>query len=246
MAAGKKDKVAVKAAKTARRQARRAQWTQVWQAFQMQRKEDSGLLPWMIGSIVASTLVFAGVGILIGSLWVFVPFGVIVGVLAAVIIFSRRIQKSVYKRADGQPGAAGWALTNLKGGWKVTQGVAATGHFDVVHLVIGRPGVILVGEGAAHRVKPLLAQQKKRIARVVDSQTPIYDFVIGGNEEEKEVPLAKLQTRLLKLPRNLGTKQVDAIEARLASLTKDGPAMPKGPMPGTAKMRSVGRAAKRR
>ena len=61
----------------------------------------------------------------------------------------------------------------------MTPGVAATGHLDAVHRVIGRPGVIFVGEGSAARVKPLLAQEKKRTARLV-GEIPIYDVVIGN------------------------------------------------------------------
>ena len=58
----------------------------------------------------------------------------------AFIIFGRRAQKSVYSKAEGQTGAAAWALDNMRGKWRVTAGVAATGHFDAVHRVIGRLG----------------------------------------------------------------------------------------------------------
>ena len=89
-----------------------------------------------------------------------IPIGVMLGGLMMFIIFGRRAQKSIYRRAEGQTGAAAWALDNMRGKWRVSPGVAATGHFDAVHRVLGRPGVILVGEGSATRVKPLLAQEK--------------------------------------------------------------------------------------
>ena len=88
----------------------------------------------------------------------------------------------------------------MRGQWRVTPGVAGTTHLDAVHRVIGRPGVILVAEGAPHRVKSLLAQEKKRTARVVGT-TPIYDIVVGN--EEGQIPLGKLQRHLMKLPRNI-------------------------------------------
>ena len=78
-----------------------------------------------------------------------IVLGVLLGGLVAFIIFGRRAQKSVYRKAEGQTGAAAWALENLRGKWRVTPGVAATGHFDAVHRVIGKPGVIFVGEGSA-------------------------------------------------------------------------------------------------
>src|SRR5919206_254689 len=109
-------------------------------------------------------------------------------------------------KAEGQTGAAAWALENLRGKWRVTPGVAATGHLDAVHRVIGRPGVIFVGEGSAARVKPLLAQEKKRTARLV-GDVPIYDIVVGNGEGE--VALAKLERHLTKLPANITAKQMD-------------------------------------
>ena len=50
---------------------------------------------------------------------------------------------------------------------------------------------MLVGEGAPHRVAALLAQEKKRVARVV-GDTPIYDVIVGDGEGE--VPLAQAAT----------------------------------------------------
>ena len=154
-------------------------------------------------------------------MYMMIPLGVVLGALVAFIIFGRRAQKSVYRKAEGQTGAAAWALDNLRGKWRVTPGVAATGHFDAVHRVIGRPGVIFVGEGSAARVKPLLAQEKKRTARLV-GDIPIYDVVVGNGEGE--VPLAKLERHLTKLPANITVKQMDSLESRLAALgTKVGP-----------------------
>jgi hypothetical protein len=153
------------------------------------------------------------------------------------------MQKSVYTQAEGQPGAAGWALDTMRGQWRVTQGVAGTTQLDVVHRVIGRPGVILVGEGSAHRVRGLLAQEKKRAARLVGN-IPIYDIVVGN--EEGQVPLRKLQQHVAKLPSNINAKQMDILEGRLNALGSRSAQVPKGPMPQGAKMRSVQRAVRRR
>jgi hypothetical protein len=50
----------------------------------------------------------------------------------------------------------------------------------------------------------------------------------------------------MKLPRNLGPKQVDKLETRLSALASRGAAMPKGPMPAGAKMRNIQRTIRRR
>ncbi|GAB2960871.1 DUF4191 domain-containing protein [Amycolatopsis acidiphila] len=241
--AGKQDKEAAKQAKRDKRAAGKARRGQIFEAFKMQRKEDKALIPWMLGSVIVVAGVVFGVGFFFNAQWILLPLGIVLGVLLAVIIFGRRVQKTVYSKADGQPGAAGWALDNMRGNWRVTQTVAATTQLDAVHRVLGAPGVILVGEGAPHRVKNLVAQEKKRIARLV-GDTPIYEVIIGN--DEGQTPLRRLQPQLVKLPRNLKPPQVAALEAKLAALGNRGAAMPKGPIPQGAKMRNVQRTIRRR
>ncbi|MGW0523834.1 DUF4191 domain-containing protein [Crossiella sp. NPDC003009] len=241
----KLDKAAAKEASRERRAASKARRKQIFEAFKMQRREDKWLLPLMILAVLGSTGVVFGIGWLIGYPWVVLPLGIAIGALLAVSIFGRRVQRNVYSKADGQPGAAAWALDNLRGKWRVTQAVAGTTQLDAVHRVLGRPGVVLVGEGVPHRVKPLLAQEKKRIGRLI-GDTPIYDVIVGNDEDEKQVPLRRLQTHLSKLPRNITVAQMDVIEKRLAALASRGAALPKGPLPQGAKMRNVQRTIRRR
>ncbi len=114
---------------------------------------------------------------------------------------------------------------------------------DLVHRLVGRPGVVLIGEGAPQRVRGLIAQEKKKIARVA-GETPIYDFVVGT--EEGTVPLRKLNITVNKLPRNLTKTEVTTLEKRLAALGNRRPPVPQGPMPAGAKQRNVQRAVRRR
>ncbi|OBK49104.1 DUF4191 domain-containing protein [Mycobacterium sp. 1081908.1] len=241
------NKAARAQAAAARKAAAKERRGQLWQAFNMQRKEDKRLLPYMIGAFVLIVGAAVAVGIWAGGLTMItmILFGVLLGALVAFIIFSRRAQRAVYSKAEGQTGAAAWVLDNLRGKWRVTPGVAATGHFDAVHRVLGRPGVILVGEGSAVRVKPLLAQEKKRTARLV-GEAPIYDIVVGNGEGE--VPLGKLERHLTRLPNNITAKQIDSLESRLAALGSRAGAgvMPKGPLPNAGKMRGVQRTVRRR
>ncbi|MEM6109419.1 DUF4191 domain-containing protein [Mycobacterium sp. 050272] len=241
------NKAARAAAAAERKAAAKERRGQLWQAFNVQRKQDKRLLPYMIGAFVLIVAVSTTVGVLVGGFTMFtlIPLGVVLGALVAFIIFGRRAQKSIYRQAEGQTGAAAWVLDNLRGKWRVTPGVAATGHFDAVHRVIGRPGVILVGEGATSRVKPLLAQEKKRTARLV-GDVPIYDIVVGNGEGE--VALSKLERHLTKLPANISVKQMDTLESRLTALgSRAGAAvMPKGPLPNAGKMRGVQRTVRRK
>src|ERR1700758_5638534 len=241
------NKAARAQAQAARKAESRERRTQLWQAFNVQRKEDKRLLPYMIGAFVLIVGISVAAGVSVGgfTMITMIPLGVVLGVLVAFIIFGRRAQRSVYSKAEGQTGAAAWALENLRGKWRVTPGVAATGHFDAVHRVIGRPGGILVAEGSPARLKPLLAQEKKRTARLV-GDIPIYDIVVGNGDGE--VPLAKLERHLARLPANITVKQMDSLESRLSALgSRTGAAiLPKGPVPNTGKMRGVQRTVRRK
>lgn len=241
------NKAAQATAKANRKAAARQRRVQLWQAFQLQRKEDGRLLPYMIGAFVLVVSGSVALGLAGGTFTriTMIPLGVVLGVLVALVIFGRRAQRSVYRRAEGQAGAAAWILDNMRGKWRVTPGVAGTGHFDAVHRVIGRPGVIFVAEGSAARVKPLLAQEKKRTARLIGS-VPIYDVVVGTGADD--VPLAKLERFLTKLPANITVKQMDALEKQLTALgSRTGTAAtPKGPLPAGAKLRGVQRTVRRR
>jgi hypothetical protein len=241
------NKAARAQAAAARKAAARERRGQLWQAFNVQRQEDKRLLPYMIGAFVLIVGISVAVGVWAGgfTMITIIPLGVLLGGLVTFIIFSRRAQRSIYSKAEGQTGAAAWVLDNMRGKWRVTPGVAATGHLDAVHRVLGRPGVILVGEGSAVRVKPLLAQEKKRTARVV-GEAPIYDIIVGNGEGE--VPLGKLERHLTRLPNNITAKQIDTLESRLAALGSRAGAgiMPKGPLPNAGKMRGVQRTVRRK
>ena len=241
--APKQDKAAAKEAARAKREASRARRRQIFEAFNTQRREDRWLIPLMSAALVGAAAVAFLLGLIWGVQWMVLPLGIALGALGAMILFGRRVQRTVYTKAEGQPGAAAWALENLRGRWKVSNAVAGTTQLDAVHRVIGRPGIVLVAEGAPHRIKTLLGQEKKRIARLI-GDTPIYDVLVGN--EENQVPLRKLQGHIMKLPRNISSGQIDSLEAKLAALGSRGAAMPKGPMPQGAKMRNVQRAIRRR
>ena len=96
--------------------------------------------------------------------------GLMFGVLSGLIVFSRRAQRAVYGQMEGQVGAAAGALGLLKRGWHVDNAIAFTKQQDVVHRVVGPPGILLVGEGSPGRLRALMTSERKRHERVaVDS-----------------------------------------------------------------------------
>jgi hypothetical protein len=213
------------------------------QAYTLTRKNDPKL-PWiMLITFVVVAGVIELIAILFGAPFLFLPIAILFGLLAALVVFGRRAQGSAYRQVEGQPGAAAWVLEGMRGDWRVSAGVAGTTQMDAVHRVLGRPGVILVAEGAPSRVRPLLAQEKKRIARVV-GDAPIYDIVVG--DEEGQVPLRKLSTHVMKLPRNLSGGELNALGKRLSALGGPRMPVPGGPLPGGRQMSVSQRQVRRR
>lgn len=242
---GKLTRAEKKEARIAKRRQRRETWRSMGQAFTLTRKQDPKFLPYLIlFSVLAAAAVYLVIFLITGSALVGIPFAVFAFLIVGMLVFSRRAQTAMYSQAEGQPGAAGWLLQQqLKGDWRLAQGVAGTASLDAVHRLIGRPGIVLVGEGASHRVRGLIAQEKKKVARVA-GDTPIYDITVGTGEGD--IRLGRLNRYLLKLPNNLSKGEVSALEKRLAALGGARSPLPKGPMPQGAKMRNVQRTVRRR
>ncbi len=206
---------------------------QLWVAFTFTRKHDKLLVPLLLIAFLIPIAAAVGLWLFAHTQWFFtLPLGVLLGVLLALILFGRRVAKATYAEVEGQPGAAAAILENIRGNWRLTPAIAVTPQQDVVHRVVGRPGVILVIEGSTQRLKNLIAQEKKRVARIAP-EVPIYELAVGN--EADQVPIRKLQARLLKLPRNITPKQVATLEKRLQALGTR-PPIPKGPMPKGARV----------
>jgi hypothetical protein len=185
----------------------------VWRQL---RTLDPKAAGWVILAGALGLIAGGGLGLLL-SLWAIVPMALLTGLLAALIVFNLRARRAMYTAMEGQLGAAAAILEQMRGAWFVTPAVAVNGKQDLVHRVVGRPGVVLVGEGAAQRVKGLLAQERKRLSRAV-GDIPIHTLIVG--EGEGLIPLGKLQARVNKLPVKLGRKQVAPLERKLKPLTR--------------------------
>jgi len=205
---------------------------QIKQAYRITKQTDKRigliLLAIFLGTFavvfaIAAPLVHWLVGLILGF-----P----TALLATTFVFGRRAEKAAYSQYEGQPGAAAASLGMLKRGWDVKPGVAFTKNQDLVHRVVGRPGIVLIGEGHPNRVRNLLTAEKRKHARAA-GEVPIYDIVAGDGEDE--VPLRKLGRHVMKLPRNLRPAEVTDVLQRLRALDAMRPQVPtpKGPMPTT-------------
>ncbi|WP_374201575.1 DUF4191 domain-containing protein [Actinocorallia sp. API 0066] len=200
---------------------------QIRMVAQMVNRADRKALPLVFAAALGTLALCVVIGILWAPLWFMIPLGVMLAVIVGLIVFGQFAQRTQYKMLEGQIGAAYGVLDTMRGNWVITPAVAGNRNLDVVHRVVGRPGVILVSEGPASRVGSLLGAEKKKISRLAAGVT-IYDVQVG--DEEGQVPLSKLQSKLAKLPRNLSKAQVNDLNDRMRALPAR-PAAPGGPVP---------------
>lgn len=203
---------------------------QIALTYKMTRRADSkiGLVLAAVGIVTFGVLL--GIGFLIGYPVYLGILGALLAFLAMAIVFGRRAERAAFGQMEGQPGAAAAVLDNIGRGWTTTPAVAMNRSQDVVHRAVGKAGIVLIGEGNPNRLKSLLAAEKKKMARIV-VDVPVNDFIVGN--EEGQVPLKKLRTRMLKLPRVLGGPQVTQTNDRLKAMgdLMSNMPLPKGPMP---------------
>jgi hypothetical protein len=207
---------------------------QIRSAYQLTKKSDPRIGLILAGIFLGVLAIFAVVGILTGHLLVLLPLGFALGLLAATIVFGRRVEKAAYSQIEGQAGAAASALQTLRRGWNVTPAVAVTKNADIVHRVVGRPGIILVGEGQPSRVKNLLSAEGKKHTRVAGG-APVIQLVAGKGEDE--IDIRKLTKHVMKLPAALQPSEITDLLQRLKALDAVRPQvpMPKGPVPTSLK-----------
>jgi Domain of unknown function (DUF4191) len=196
------------------------------------RKGDPKALPLVALAGLGTAAVVILIGFFVGLIYLFIPLGILTGLLAAMVLFGRFATAAQYAAVEGQPGGAAAILQSLRGGFTTTPAIAANRNMDVVHRTVGKPGVILVGEGSPSRLPSLLATEKKRIARIAN-QVPIYDFQVG--DAEGQIPIRQLNKKIMKLPRNLRGQDVADLNFRLGMLPQQ-LQMPKGPIPRSARM----------
>jgi hypothetical protein len=198
---------------------------QIGMVFSFTAKRDKWFAP-LAAAAVLIPLALSVVAVVFWG-WMWLPIGILLALLALLIVLNLRSNKAMMNAAEGQPGAAASILESMRGDWRITPAVSSTTQMDMVHLVIGRPGVILLAEGNPQRVRGLLGQEKRRLAKVIGS-APIHDYLVGQGEDE--LPIRKLRMTLMRLPRTLSGKDVNALDKRLKALTAR-PQMPKGAIP---------------
>ena len=90
---------------------------------------------------------------------------------------------------------------------------------------MGRPGIVLISEGPASRVRALLNTESKRVTKIMRN-VPIHQIQVG--HDEGQVALKDLQRELRRLKNVLTAEEVPQVSARINALRSGEPPIPKG------------------
>lgn len=202
--------------------------SQLRQIYSVTRQAEPRLPLWMLAAFLVTLLVAFLIGLLIGHPVYLTIIGVPLALMVALVVMSRRAERSAYSRMSGQPGVSGAVLKNIRRGWYVEDEPAAIDPRtrDLVFRAIGRPGVALVSEGPLPRVQRLVDGERKRIARVLGPNVPV--LVINVGDGDGQVPLGKLNSKLMRSKPVLTKTEVSQVAARLRALGGMKPPIPKG------------------
>lgn len=207
---------------------------QIKQTYRMAKRSDPRIGLLTLGLILLVLAAFVGLGFVIQPVWMWALVGLPTSLLAGAVLFGRRAERAAYAQIEGEPGAATAALGTLRRGWDSTTAIAMNKQQDVVHRAVGKPGIILVGEGSSHaRLTNLLAQERRRHERI-SPETPVYEIIVGRGEGQ--VPLPKLSKHVTKLPKKLRGAELTELRSRLRALRTSAVPMPKGPLPKGVKL----------
>lgn len=214
---------------------------QIRDVYTITKRSDPAVGWYMLLAFLATFAVLLIVGLFLKMPVVFGIFGVLFGVLSATIIMSRRAERAAYSQIEGQAGAAGAALSSIRRGWytdrePVAADVARTGDISsaaMVYRALGRPGVVLVGEGPTGRVQKLLAAEKKRVERVAPG-VPVTVLRVGYGDNE--IPLAKIASKVQRLKPQITKDEMAMVNKRLKALGGLRAPLPPGIDPTKARM----------
>jgi hypothetical protein len=171
-------------------------------------------LGWLAGSGLGQPIYFA-------------ILGAPLGLLGAFFTLTRFANAAAFSAIEGDIGAGASVLMSIRKGFTTTPAVNVSKNQDMVHRTVGRPGIIVVGEGSPN-VRQLMQDEKKKMERFLPG-VPIHEIYVGNNAGA--TPIRKLEKSLKKLPNTLSKSQLREVRNRLKGVGGMNLPIPKGPMP---------------
>lgn len=202
---------------------------EIRQAYSAIKQLDAKIGWAMLLAALVTFAVIVGIGFLLGGIWrwYLIIVAIPAALLAAVFVMNRRGNKAMYGALEGQAGAAGAALQSVgKRGWyATTEPVAVDANraskasdlsgAAMVFRALGRPGVVLIGEGPKQRALKLLKAEEKKVNRVAPG-VPVHLWVVGDGDDE--VKVAKISSKLTRMRPVLTKEEASVVNKRLKSL----------------------------
>ncbi|GAA2890351.1 DUF4191 domain-containing protein [Microbacterium esteraromaticum] len=191
-----------------------------------------GWLPWaQVAILVAGVLIGLIIGFLISGasvlgliLWGFT--GLMFGVLGAMFLMTRLSTTAMYAKIDGMPGASGHVLsTSLGRNWSASDtpvGINPKTQ-EAVYRVVGRGGIVIVGEGARGRLTRLINEERQKAQRVAHG-VPVTVLYVGHGDED--VAIADLSKTIKKLPKAIDKATMAAVIRRIDSVSQSLSSLP--------------------
>lgn len=191
-----------------------------------------GWLPWaQIAILIAGVLIGLIIGFLISGasvlgliLWGFT--GLMFGVLGAMFLMTRLSTTAMYAKIDGMPGASGHVLsTSLGRNWSASDtpvGINPKTQ-EAVYRVVGRGGIVIVGEGARGRLTRLINEERQKAQRVAHG-VPVTVLYVGHGDDD--VAIADLSKRIRKLPKAIDKATMAAVIRRIESVSQSLSSLP--------------------
>jgi len=204
-------------------------YVQIKETYKFASNEISFLALRLLAVFAVVFGILFAIGVAIDQTVFFGIFAFGTGLLATTFYFGKIAEKAAYSSIAGQVGAAASVLNAIRGAWFVTPAVGVDKNQNMVHRVVGRPGIVLVGEGSRPAV--LLAEQRKAHARYAQG-VPIHEIIL----DEGDVTISNLQKTIKKLGKSLRPAEVTQVRNRLKALPQTALPIPKGPLPQGRKM----------
>ncbi|WP_448072290.1 DUF4191 domain-containing protein [Georgenia yuyongxinii] len=223
----RKSKSDVEGSSAAPQEKKRRWYHNIADAYRLTKQVNPNITWILIGVFVLVMGVALVIGFAWGHPWYMTFFGLLLALMLMMIVLAQQTRKAGYSQIEGQPGAAGAALGQIRRGWNIQEQPVAVNPRtqDLVFRMVGRPGIVLVSEGPGHRVQRLLDDERRKVARVAPN-VPVH-LVQCGNDEG-QVPLAKLVGHVQKLKGKLTPAEVAAVAKRLQALGSARMPIPKG------------------
>lgn len=214
---------------------------QITSVYRTVKQMDAQIGLWMLLAFLLVLAVGAVIGLIFGHVLWSLLIALPVGLLAAMVVLSRRGERAAFAQMEGQRGATLGGLSSLKRGWYYDQEPVAADATKpsevqsaaVLFRAVGRPGIVLLGEGSKGRVNKLFAKETKKCNRVAPD-VPVHTFIVGSGEGELKP--RKIRMTLTKLRPALSKQEMSVVNKRLKSLPGMRQGVPAGVDPAKARM----------